>query len=74
VATDSDIKEISNFIQLDRTPIIIAEDLTFLKNETFDINKAKLKYFFNSWAQSWQTKEFNSYISHYSKNHFTDKI
>lgn len=72
VATDSDIKEISTFIELDRTPIIIAEDLTFLKDETFNINKAKIKYFFNSWAQSWQTKNFNSYISHYSKKHFYD--
>lgn len=72
VATDSDIRQISKYINLKRTPIVIAEDLSFLKNETFDINKAKLKYFFNSWAESWQTKNFKSYISHYSKLYFYD--
>ena len=72
VATDADIKEIANSISLKRTPIIIAQDLQFLKKNTWKVKKNRLENFFINWANSWRNKSFNQYISHYSKRDFSD--
>lgn len=72
VATDKDIKKISKYINLKRTPIIIAENLTFLKEDTFRVNKNKLELLFNNWIESWKNKSINKYISYYSTKEFKD--
>jgi murein L,D-transpeptidase YafK len=70
VATDSDIKEIAQYIELGKTPIIILQNMSYLPKETWSVNKNKLQNFIISWANAWKNKDFNSYISKYSKKNF----
>lgn len=73
VATDKDIRDISKYISLKRTPIIISDNISIYSDEAYDVNKKDLENFFISWSNAWRNKSFKMYISHYSKNLFQDK-
>ncbi|MCT4641441.1 MAG: L,D-transpeptidase family protein [Bacteriovoracaceae bacterium] len=73
VATDKDIRQIANYIELHKTPIIITQNLYYLENDSFNTNSLKINMFFDSWKSSWKNKDFKNYILHYSKKYFYDK-
>jgi murein L,D-transpeptidase YafK len=70
VAVESDLKEISQYIDLSNTPTIIVQDLHFLEKKTWQQNKDEILLSINTWMSAWQNKNFKSYINSYSKNEF----
>lgn len=70
VVVDDDLKDVSQFIDLENTPMVIVQDLNFLKKETWEANKKELEEFVEGWANAWREKDFNKYIGSYSKEHF----
>lgn len=70
VATDTDIKDISEYIELDKTSTVIVQDLTFLKKKTWEKKKKNITTFLTSWMKAWQEKDFNEYINGYSTENF----
>lgn len=66
VAVDNDLKDISLYIDLLNTPMIIVQNQQFLKSQTWQDNKNDINDVIKSWHQAWQNKDFNTYISHYS--------
>lgn len=73
VANDQDLKDLSQYIDLVNTPIIIVQNLSFLQKSTWKSEREKLLATVYSWMESWQNKKFEDYISHYSTQHFYDK-
>ena len=70
VAVDKDLKEISQYINLANTPIIIVQNLYFESKNNWNKNKSTLSTFIGNWMKSWQEKDFNTYISSYSPSEF----
>lgn len=73
VATDADIKDISQYIDIENTPIIVTQNLRFLSYQAWETNKNNLLGTIEKWASAWKTKDFNTYINQYSRTNFYSK-
>lgn len=71
VAVDKDLKDISQYIDLKYTPMIITQNLDFQTRESWSKSKAKILELVNSWSKAWKEKDFNTYIDAYSKKEFS---
>lgn len=72
VTANNDLLDISKYLELYKTPIIIVEDLVYLNEKTFDIHKNEIKKGIESWLESWRNKEIEGYMSHYHPVDFKD--
>jgi murein L,D-transpeptidase YafK len=70
VAIESDLKEISQYIDLNNTPVVIVQNLNFLTKENWLTNKVQIQNLVKTWSQGWVNKDIESYISSYSKEEF----
>jgi murein L,D-transpeptidase YafK len=73
VVQNADLKEISQYIQLDHTPVIVVQDITFLRRETWEKNRKDISAAIERWTKAWQDKDFENYISAYDPQLFFDK-
>lgn len=73
VVQNADLKEISKYIELDATPIIVVQDIFFLTKSTWERNRKELNDTIQNWREAWEKKEFDKYISHYDENQFFDR-
>ncbi len=70
VAIDSDLKDISQYIDLENTPAIIVQNLNFITKETWLKNRDDVSDVITKWSQAWTNKDFDNYISSYSTKEF----
>jgi murein L,D-transpeptidase YafK len=70
VAKDLDLKEISQYIDLKNTQIIVTQNISFIREETWLKNKEEITSTIVNWANSWKNKDFEGYIDQYSKKEF----
>jgi murein L,D-transpeptidase YafK len=73
VLQNADLKEVSQFIELEHTPIIVVQDVLFLSKKTWERNRKEISDAVTKWARAWQNKDFETYISSYDPLHFHDK-
>ena len=73
VAVDQDLKEVSQYLDLGHTPIVIAQDVEFLSEETWKSSRQEILELVQSWANAWRAKDIEQYISHYSKREFKNR-
>lgn len=73
VVQNQDLKDISQFVELNHTPIIVVQDIFYLSQSTWDRNRKELNDSVQKWAHAWQTKDFETYINSYDPNRFHDK-
>jgi murein L,D-transpeptidase YafK len=73
VVQNQDLKDISQFIDVNNTPIIVVQDIFFLSKTTWDRNRQDLSDAVQKWATAWQKKDFDGYISSYDEKDFLDK-
>ena len=73
VVQNQDLKDISQFIELDSTPIIVVQDVHFLSKPTWERNRKDINDAVQKWATAWKTKDFDNYINSYDKERFYDK-
>ena len=70
VAINKDLREISQYIDLAHTPVVITQDLHFQTKENWEKNKKDILATINTWSKAWQEKDFDKYINSYSKSDF----
>jgi len=73
VTYNNDLKEISQYIELNRTQVIVVQDLHFIKEETQQAIKKAVQETLDSWLDSWRKKDIETYLTNYSKTEFKDK-
>ena len=73
VVQNQDLKDISQFIELDHTPIIVVQDVHFLSKTTWERNRKDINDAVQKWSTAWQKKDFDTYINSYDKDQFYDK-
>ena len=73
VVQNSDLKEISQYIELTHTPIIVVQDIFYLSKSTWERNRKDINDAVMTWARAWQNKDFDAYINSYDPDHFHDR-
>jgi murein L,D-transpeptidase YafK len=73
VLQNLDLKDISQFIELNHTPIIVTQDIFYLSKSTWERNRKDISDAVSKWSQAWQEKDFESYIQSYDPKNFYDK-
>jgi murein L,D-transpeptidase YafK len=73
VVQNADLKEISQYIELEHTPVIVTQDVTFLSKTTWERNRKDINDAVTKWARAWQTKDFETYIASYDAQKFYDR-
>lgn len=72
VATDKDLKNLSQYIDLKNTPMVIVQNLHFQTKESWTEEKTKITTLIDGWMNAWKEKDFQTYINSYSKTEFFD--
>jgi murein L,D-transpeptidase YafK len=72
VTANNDLLDVSKYLELYKTPIIIVQDLVFLNEKTFETQKQDLKKGVEAWLESWKNKDIEGYMSHYHPVDFKD--
>ncbi len=72
VTANNELIELSKYLELNKTPMIIVHDLVYLNEKTFETQKNDLKKVLDDWLTAWRKKDIESYISFYHPLEFTD--
>lgn len=72
VTANNDLLDVSKYLELHKTPIIIVQDLVYLNEKTHETQKNTIKKDIESWLESWRNKEIEGYMSHYHVTDFKD--
>ncbi|MFC1554718.1 murein L,D-transpeptidase family protein [candidate division KSB1 bacterium] len=65
--TNTDLKELDEFIELKDTPIIIVKDISYSPVEELEAESELLEIFIEKWKNDWASRNFEKYKSHYSE-------
>lgn len=71
--SNSDIEEITQFITLNQTPIIIVEQLEYLPESTLQLEFSHIIEFIDGWKTNWEQRDFNRYETAYSLNFYSKR-
>ena len=74
VVANLDLKNLSQYIELNRTVVIIVHDIHLWNSLTWKTERKSLLDTFNNWLESWNNEDFNNYISSYHSHEFQDSI
>lgn len=72
VTANNELIDVSKYLELNKTPLIIVQDLLYLNSVSFSAQKEELKNFIDSWLNAWRKKDIESYISFYHPVEFSD--
>ena len=70
VTANKHLIEISSYIELDRTMILIVQNLSYLDKALWLRVRNDLQTTLQKWLTAWQNKNTKEYFSHYHKNFF----
>ncbi len=73
VVNDGDLKQVSKYLDLTHTQIIIVQEVSYLARNTWDKKRTELMGVVEGWANAWKEKRFNDYISYYHPQEFRDR-
>lgn len=69
----NDLKEVSQFIDISNTPIVVVQDSFFLSKNSWENTRKEISTSVNKWIKAWQEKDFDGYITSYDQKIFYDK-
>lgn len=73
VVNDADLKDVSIFLDLPKTPIIITDEIAFRPKEAWEKSQKELSSLVLAWSNAWKEKRFADYISFYHPKEFMDR-
>lgn len=74
VAHNGNLINISQYIELNRTNVIVVHNLKYLPLKTWEKNKEEMLSIVNDWVDAWSNEDIERYASHYSQKEFHDGI
>jgi murein L,D-transpeptidase YafK len=66
VLNNQDLKSLAPILQTGKTPIIIANNLSWSANGSGDTEKQSLQAAMANWLNDWRSQDTDQYLSHYS--------
>ena len=74
VMTNKELIDLSRYIELNKTSIVIVHNLTFLSENTWKLERQHLLATIEGWLNAWKNENIKDYISYYHPYHFRDPI
>ncbi len=72
VAHNVNLIDISKYIELNKTSIVVVHNLKFFNKETWKKEKEEILETVEGWSTAWATENIENYLSHYSRTEFED--
>ncbi|MCK5074164.1 MAG: L,D-transpeptidase family protein [Bacteriovoracaceae bacterium] len=72
VIANNDLKDVSRYIELNKTMIVIVHELNFLNKKSWDRNRKIINDFVINWADAWKNENLDKYLGHYHETEFSD--
>lgn len=66
VVTNPDLNELSQWIQVGITPVVIADRADWVDRATWERSRAQLQAELTQWQQDWQARDANRFLDHYA--------
>lgn len=73
VAKNQDLREIAQYIDLNRTPIIVTQEANYLTKSTWERTRRDIEGAVKGWMKAWQDKDFDRYIDAYDTSFYDAK-
>ncbi len=71
VIRNNDILEVSSNITLEKTPILVFNQLNMLSIKDHEKSTAAVESFVKSWQSAWETKDLATYMGHYGEDFYS---
>ncbi|HMK36876.1 MAG TPA: L,D-transpeptidase family protein [Desulfomonilaceae bacterium] len=65
---NQELLKVSRFIRLQSTPIIVVDKMLMAPRSVIMQQERELRDFIESWRQTWESRNVDAYMSHYSPN------
>lgn len=72
VTANNNLVEISKYIELERTMIVVVQNLNWLSKRAWMTKRNQLLETIEGWRESWEQEDVPRYISYYHPEKFTD--
>jgi murein L,D-transpeptidase YafK len=66
VLANQDLETVGRYVQVGRTPVIIADEIEWSDAASIDAERASLAAAFEQWRADWESRDAERYLSHYS--------
>lgn len=74
VAHNENLKEISKYIELNKTHVIVVQELKYVSKNVMEATRRNVTKSINEWAAAWMEEDLNKYLSYYDKNNFFSHV
>ena len=71
---NSDLMELSQFIELHKTIVIVEEKVNYLPLSQLKSDGEDIYHFLMDWKKNWESEDTEAYLRHYAKNFKTDRF
>jgi murein L,D-transpeptidase YafK len=68
VVRNDAIKKLSDYVVLERTPILIFDQVKFVSSKEHQARRQELSQFVAEWKKSWESQEIDKYMSFYDQS------
>lgn len=72
VSANKDLIEISKYVELNRTKVVVVHELNWLNKETYLTRKAEVLKTIEDWRTAWTSEDIKKYIGYYHTSQFKD--
>lgn len=72
VTANNELMDVSKYLELNKTPIVIVQDLLYLNEKTYTTQREELKKLVENWLEAWKKKDIEAYASYYHPFEFSD--
>ena len=74
VTANQDLKDISTFIELNRTSVVVVHDVEYLAQDNYLLTRQDIVSTIEDWAKAWREEDKEKYLSFYHKTKFIDPV
>jgi murein L,D-transpeptidase YafK len=72
VLANQDWRSLAHAVQIGTTPVIISDDIEWLKIDDWNAERSNLQHTIESWRVDWESRDVKRYLAHYSTRFSSD--
>lgn len=72
VTANNDLIDVSKYLELNKTPIVIVQDLVYLNERTYETQRNEIRKSIDGWLDAWRNKNIAQYMNYYHPSEFKD--
>lgn len=74
VIANDDLKDVSQYLELNRSFVVIVQNIFYLKKDVWQKKRDSIKALVESWVKAWREEDLKTYMSHYHPREFSHRI